>query len=90
MEDEALPSFGHSRGPVFTAYRDFGERHDGPFDAMMVFGGWSPERMPDDIHGVIAGHIARGDRVLLLAPSSAQLAWAQAQIAILTAAGGRA
>ena len=86
---DSLPTFLHAAGPVSASVKDFGERHDGPCDAMILFGG-GVERMPDAMQGALAGHIARGDRVLLLTHTAAQQAWVKAQVAVLLAAGGRA
>ncbi len=38
----------------------------------------------------LKGHVRRGERVVVLTHDAAQMAWVKAQVALLTAPGGRA
>ena len=83
-------TFVYVAGPVHWACVSFGERQDGPGDALLIFGGTGPDPLPGDVRGALMGHIAAGARVVVMARSPAQLAWIRAQISVLTAPGGRA
>lgn len=77
-------------GPIFAHVCTFGPVHDGPMDGMVTFGGTVPDPLPGDVREALLGHLRRGERVVVLTHSAAQMAWVKAQVALLTAPGGRA
>ena len=76
-------------GPVFAHVCTFGA-DTGPMAGMLMFVGTAPDPLPSHIRETLLGHVRRGERVVVLSHSEAQMAWMKAQVALLTAPGGRA
>ena len=76
-------------GPLFAHVCTFGA-DNGPMAGMMMFVGTAPDPLPSDVREALLGHVRRGERVVVLTHSAVQMAWVKAQVALLTAPGGRA
>lgn len=81
----AAHSFRFMPGPIHARVCNFGAVQDGPFAGALAFDGITPDALPNDVREALIGHIRAGDRVLLLSQHEAPMAWAEVQIAILTA-----
>ena len=77
-------------GPVFAHVCTFGAVHDGPMAGMVTFEGTAPDPLPGHVREALLGHVRRGERVVVLTRSAAQMAWVKAQVALLVTPGGRA
>ncbi len=82
--------FTHVPGPLHVRVCDFGQGQGSTFDGLLAFDGSGPDPLPADVRAALAGHVQAGRRVVVMTHSAAQMAWVQAQIAVLTAPGGRA
>ncbi|HEY0206423.1 MAG TPA: hypothetical protein VGC15_20010 [Acetobacteraceae bacterium] len=76
-------------GPVFAHVCTFGAA-TGPMAGMLMFVGTAPDPLPGHVREALLGHVRRGERVLVLSHSKGQVDWMKAQVALLTAPGGRA
>ena len=86
----AEPSFVYFPGPVLAEVYEFGLANGVGFAGMLWFTGADPDPLPPDVRAALVGHIRRGERVMVMAKHPSQMAWAKAQLAVLTAPGGRA
>lgn len=85
-----MPATAYAPGPVFAHVCTFGAVQDGPAAALLTFGGTAADALPGHLRDALLGHARRGERVLVLTRCPAQMAWVKAQVALLTAPGGRA
>ena len=76
-------------GPLFANVCTFGAA-TGPMAGLVMFVGIAPDPLPVNVREALLGHVRRGERVMVLSHSVEQMAWVKAQVALLTAPGGRA
>ena len=87
----AINPFNHVAGPLRVAVCSFGPDRGGVvFDGMVVFAGATGDPLPHDVREAVLGHVRRGERIVVMAYSMAQLEWAQRSISALQMPEGRA